>query len=259
MVDVTREGKPLRNLTGFGGSFDWFGRDWLRKWYGTMQLVMNYTEFFYEAAKAAVGGDEEKAHLIYMDAHLMQGKLTGEIFKRTAERAKMPLNCKTFAQLTYVSSQMMGELFHAYQRPDGVVIYRTINEPHARFYRGLIPSSTPVTCLQRCLAWWLPALAEFNPEANIAFIQNVYEHGVCEFAVWDPDVKPDPEWLKGLSPDGGDADHPWRKWKMPKMVKGLSWGPYYLEKPYVRADTVKPPSVKWELYSRDTIEGEWWK
>jgi hypothetical protein len=252
MVDVTKNGKPLKMVPGFGGSCDWHGADWMTKWYGTMQLVMNYTEFFYKAAEAALG--TEKAHLLYMDAHIMQGKLTGEIFKRTAENRKLPLNCWTFTQLTYQSSQMMGETFCAYQRPDGVIIYRTINEPHARFYRGLIPSSTPEDCLRRCLAWWLPAFAEFNPDANLAFVQNVYEHGVCEFAVWDKDVTPEAP----FNPEGGDADHKWKKWKMPQFVKGLSWGPYYLEKPYKRADTIVPPSVNFSLYSKKALSEIGW-
>ncbi|MFH1775190.1 MAG: hypothetical protein ABH839_00825 [Chloroflexota bacterium] len=239
--NVMAEGQQVVNaIPGFGTSCAIPGLDWPTKWRGTMQLQMNYTEYFYKAVKEAYGAQE--AMDIYMDAHIMQGRLTGDIFKKVLTGQGKELNCYNFTLLTYQSSQMMGETFFAFQRPDGVIIYHTVNEPHARLFMRMVEGAVPKNCFERCMAWWIPALAAYNPEANIAWLTNCYEHGYCSFAVWDPDVTPD-------EPIAAEGEAFEKFGKIPDSVKGKSWGPYYLRKPYVRKDTVIPPPVDSSLYS----------
>jgi len=239
---VTAPGQKVLNvIPGFGTSSAVPGRDWPTKWYGTMQMVMNYTEFFYKAIKEAYG--PEDALGLYMDAHLMQGRLTGDAFKRAAEGQQLPLNCRTLIDLTYISSQMMGETFFCYQRPDGVYIYNTIHQPHERLFLQMVEGATEELAVARAMAWFLPTFAAFNPEINFANLTNPADHGIASWAIWDPDVTPE----EPLPPEGGDT---WVKFgKAPEVVKGKLWGPFYLRKPYAREDTVAPLPVDGKLYS----------
>ncbi|MFC1798424.1 hypothetical protein ACFLZL_01285 [Thermodesulfobacteriota bacterium] len=239
---VAGDQKVVNVVPGFGTSNSVPGRDWPTKWYGTMQMVMNYTEFFYKAIKAAYGPEEAMG--IYMDAHIMQGKLTGDAFKKAALAMDKPLNCRTFIEYTYISSQMMGETFFCYQRPDGVYIYNTINQPHERLFLQMVEGATEVSAMERVTAWFSPAFASYNPETNYANLTHPAEHGFSSWAIWDEDVTPE----EPIPAEGGDT---WVNFgKVPETVQGKSWGPYYLTKPYIREDTVEAPEVDSSFYSK---------
>lgn len=237
---ATAEGqKVVKVVPGFGTSSSVPGIDWVRKWYGTLQIAMNYREFFYKAIKAAHGGQEGIA--ITNDVNIMQARLTGEAYKKAAQRQKKELNCRTFIELTYVSSQFMGETFFCYQRPDGVYIYNTIHQPHERLLLQMIPEYTELDAVGAAQVWFCGSLPYYNPEINFANITNPGDHGIASWAIWDPDVTPE----EPIPPEGDDS---WQN-KSPESVRGKSWGPYYLRKPYLREDTVEPPPVDTSLYS----------